>query len=93
MGTIRTTKKQLQELVKRLVKQSLLENPHLLSYSDTNPLEDVVGILELISQKIMNFPVDNKQAMMLLPNIILDLEKIDGALERLSDQSKESTSK
>lgn len=77
-------KSELQEIVRRIVAKALKENLGAVEQSK-NPevetqLEDAIGILEMISQRIMNFPVDSEKAALVLSSLIENLEKIDGFL-------------
>jgi hypothetical protein len=77
---MKVTKKQLQEMISGAIKQALKEKE---SSPVEAQLEDAVGVLEMISQRIMSFPVEDEKAASQLPKLIEALEKIDGFLGKL----------
>jgi len=70
--------KQLQEIIKQEILKTLKEN-----YEPEQQVESIVGVLELITDKILNFPIDNPKAVQMLPELENILEQIDGKLEKI----------
>lgn len=86
------TPKTLKKIIKKAIKEELYfggdpkTNDLEKDENDGSEavLEDAVSILELISQRIMNFPIHDKKALSILPQVIDTLEKIDGFLSRFA---------
>ncbi len=80
---MKITKSQLTELIQGIVKKALKENA---AVSPEQQLDDAVSILELISEKVMSFPLDNPQAVQSLPALTDALEQLDGKLGKIVGQ-------
>jgi hypothetical protein len=78
---MKVTKKQLEEMIKGAIGELLSEDDgSAMGSSIDSQLEDAIGLMEMISQRLMSFPMDNPKAVSLLPKVIDALEKVDGAL-------------
>ncbi len=72
------SKTQLKKLIESSIKSILKEN-----MTPEDQLNDIVGILELITEKVMSFPVDNPEAVQFLSQLTDVLEQIDGKLSKI----------
>jgi hypothetical protein len=91
---MKLTKNHLKKLIQEAVKTALKENESLATSNVEAQLEDAIGVLEMISQRIMSFPLENTKAVEMLPRLIENLEKIDGFLSKFVNlqQMNEDTS-